>query len=200
MDGAAVVLMPRLAHREMVCASDDTVERIEELQGSLGEGPSVEAFDSGGSVLVADVAADDGTRWPMFAEAIGVTSVGSIFSFPLQIGVIRLGVMDLYRREPAPLTRDEFAAALRVSELVTSAILTSADGGSENWTNERWLEQSSLSRDINQATGMVLAQLEVTAEEALVRLRAHAFSQDRRIGDVARDVVARRLRFDPDAA
>ena len=90
----------------------------------------MEAFDSGGSVLVADVAADDGTRWPMFTEAIAATPIGSMFSFPLQIGVIRMGVMDLYRREPAPLTRDDFAAALRVSELVTNAILTSADGGS----------------------------------------------------------------------
>jgi hypothetical protein len=34
---------------------------------------------------------------------------------------------------------------------------------------------------------------------ALVRLRAYAYAHDRRLRDVAADVVARRLRFEPDA-
>jgi hypothetical protein len=42
---------------------------------------------------------------------------------------------------------------------------------------------------------MVAAQLDVSLAEALVRLRAHAFGHDRRLTDVAQDVVARKLRF-----
>jgi hypothetical protein len=42
---------------------------------------------------------------------------------------------------------------------------------------------------------MVLAQLDIPAQDALVRLRAHAFAQGRPLGEVARDVVARRLVF-----
>ena len=45
---------------------------------------------------------------------------------------------------------------------------------------------------------MVIVQLGVTAAVALVRLRAYAYSHERRLRDVAADVVARRLRFDPD--
>ena len=44
---------------------------------------------------------------------------------------------------------------------------------------------------------MITVQLGVTAAVALVRLRAFAYAHDRRLRDVARDVVARRLRFDP---
>ena len=43
---------------------------------------------------------------------------------------------------------------------------------------------------------MIAAQLEVSVGDALIRLRAHAFGNDRPLTDVARDVVARRLRFD----
>ncbi len=49
---------------------------------------------------------------------------------------------------------------------------------------------------VHQAAGMVAAQLEVSVAEALVRLRAHAFGNDRPLAAVARDVVARALRFE----
>jgi hypothetical protein len=45
---------------------------------------------------------------------------------------------------------------------------------------------------------MITVQLGVNAEIAFARLRAHAFAHNRRLRDVARDVVARRLRFEPD--
>jgi hypothetical protein len=43
---------------------------------------------------------------------------------------------------------------------------------------------------------MVAAQLDVSVGQALIRLRAYAFGNDRPLTDVTRDVVARRLRFD----
>jgi hypothetical protein len=46
---------------------------------------------------------------------------------------------------------------------------------------------------------MITVQLGVSVAVALIRLRAHAYAHDRRLRDVAGDVVARRLRFDPDA-
>jgi hypothetical protein len=52
--------------------------------------------------------------------------------------------------------------------------------------------------EVHQATGMILAQLGVPAQEAFVRLRAHAFATRRPLDDVARDVVARRLVFTQD--
>ncbi len=60
-----------------------------------------------------------------------------------------------------------------------------------------WLNRSQLRHtEVYQATGMVMAQLAVTPETALRMLRAYAFVHDRAIDEVARDVVARRLRFD----
>ncbi len=50
---------------------------------------------------------------------------------------------------------------------------------------------------VHQAAGMVAVQLGTPVGEALVRLRAHAFANERSLTDVARDVVARELRFDP---
>lgn len=50
---------------------------------------------------------------------------------------------------------------------------------------------------IHQAAGMMSVQLDVTVEQALVRLRAHAFRTGTPLAEIARRVVGLRLRFDP---
>lgn len=62
-----------------------------------------------------------------------------------------------------------------------------------------WAELNTLFRaEVSQATGMLVAQLDVDPAEALVRLRAHAYSTARSATDVARDILDRRLRLDAD--
>ena len=51
---------------------------------------------------------------------------------------------------------------------------------------------------VHQTAGMVAARLHVSVGRALIRLRAHAFGCGRPVTAVARDVVARQLRFGPD--
>jgi hypothetical protein len=52
--------------------------------------------------------------------------------------------------------------------------------------------------EIDQATGMLTEQLGVNVTDAFVRLRAYVYVNDLRLADVARDIVARRLRLFPD--
>lgn len=62
-----------------------------------------------------------------------------------------------------------------------------------------WAELNTLSRtEVSQATGMLVAQLEVEPAEALVRLRAHAYATGRSVTDVARDILDRRLKLEAD--
>jgi hypothetical protein len=51
--------------------------------------------------------------------------------------------------------------------------------------------------ELFQAQGMVMVQLGITIGEAMARMRAYAYAENRRLGEVARDIVARQLRFDP---
>ena len=59
-------------------------------------------------------------------------------------------------------------------------------------------ENSYSRREVHQATGMVLAQLDVTADDAILLLRAHAFSSGRSVREIANEVVERRLEFESD--
>ena len=57
---------------------------------------------------------------------------------------------------------------------------------------------TSYRAEIDQATGMLTEQLGVSITDAFVRLRAYAYANDIQLADVARDIVARRLRLFPD--
>jgi len=89
-----------------------------------------------------------------------------------------------------------------VADIITMVLLSHAPpavpAGVDANDLDAWWAPLSSSREIHQATGMIVAQLAVPPDMAYLRLQAYAFSQGRVLMDVARDVVARRVRFDPD--
>lgn len=199
VDGAAISLLTASTLRETLYATDATAELLEDLQFSLGEGPCVDAATSGGPVLIADLNDPAQTsRWPMYAAAVvDQARVSAVFTFPLQWGPINLGVLDLYRRDPGPLSSAQVRDAISASDaaaLMLLALRTDPDPeGDEVW-DRSWSKRA----EIHQATGMVIAQLGINPTDAFARLRAHAFTEGVSLSDVARDVVARRLHFTED--
>ena len=107
---------------EVLTASDKVAERVEWAQVTLGEGPGVDAVSSGGPVAVPNLAHADG-RWPMFMSEVADSGIGAMYALPLQVGAIKVGVLDLYCDAGAPLGRRDFADAVAVSDLVTAILL-----------------------------------------------------------------------------
>jgi hypothetical protein len=137
-------------------------------------------------------------RWPGYAPAAYDAGVRAVFAFPLQVGAGRLGVLDVFRGRPGSLSADELRQALAFADV---AVITLLDGQAQAHPGAaaEGLDEAMDSRaELFQAQGMVMVQLGISLTEALVRMRAHAFAEGRPLADVARDVVARRLRFDRD--
>lgn len=206
VDGAVLSLLTATVSRTTLWASDATAELIEELQFTLNEGACMEAAATGRPVLVPDLHhTTDTARWPMFAAAVAEQSkVRALFALPLQWGTVNLGVLDLYRLTPGGLAPAQYRDALSAADVAALMMLgqrtdpTLAGRGEpgDGPAAGSWLTETSNHRaEVHQATGMVLAQLGISATEALARLRAHAFAEHRLLVDVARDVVSRRLRF-----
>lgn len=192
--GMGLAVMTTLPARGARFVSDPTSARIEELQFTLGEGPCVDAFSQGHPVLAADLTLrEHRLRWPAFTEGAVAAGVLAVFALPLCIGAIRLGVIDLYRDTPGPLTDGELSEALVFADTAALLLLAEDHGDGALWTEQA---ENGYQAVVHQATGMVMAQLRSTVPEAFVRLRAYAYAQERSVVDVARDVVNRRLRFD----
>jgi hypothetical protein len=199
VDGAAISLLTAAAARQTLAATDATAELLEDQQFTLNEGACMEAARTGNPVLVGDLRhSGEVERWPVFAAAVMERSaVRAVFALPLQWGAVNLGVLDLYRLQPGALDdaqlRDAIAAA-DAAALMMLGLRTDPDQGGGGWLDHAVAHRA----EIHQAAGMVSVQLDVTTDEALARMRAHAFVHDRLLIDVARDVVARRLMFTED--
>ena len=124
----------------------------------------------------------------------------AVFGFPLQVGAVRLGALNLYRDRPGPLTDDQHADALVMADVAAQAVLVMQANAPPGSLAAELEAAATSTSSCTKPSGMVAAQLEVSVGQALIRLRAYAFGNDRPLIEVAEDVVARRLRFDAPAA
>ncbi len=195
--GAGLMLMSG-GGRSLGCVgvSDRVTEAVEQVEYTVGEGPCVAAFRSAAPVLDADLSDDGIVGWPEFRRGALAAGVCAAFGFPLLIGRLCIGALNLYHDRSGALTDDQFADALVVAQLVSRTLLdwqADAAQGTVAWQLERAPNHRV---EVHQATGRISAQAGISLADALVLLRAYAFSNDQPIGEVATDVAAGRLRFD----
>ena len=196
MSGAGIMLMSGDLPVGSACTTNDVSALIEELQFTLGEGPCVDAFHEDWPVLEPDLADPITSRWPAFGPPALAAGARAVFGFPLRVGAVRLGALNLYRDRPGPLTDDQYEDALLLAGVAAWAVLAAQANAPPGGLAAELEAAADLRLSVHQATGMVSAQLGVSIAAALIRLRAYAFAIDRPISEVADDVVSRRLTLD----
>jgi hypothetical protein len=195
--GAGISMVTAEGHRGVICATDGVAVRIEDLQFTLGEGACVDAVQVGAPVMVADLNEPGDIiveRWPAFMEGATAAGARAVFAFPLRIGAITVGALDLYRDRPGDLTASQLPGALMAADAAALSLLYLGTGRHDSFADDstgRWAYQMQ----VHQATGMIKVQAGVPIEEAFLMLRARAFAAERPVTEVARDVVERELRF-----
>jgi GAF domain-containing protein len=194
--GAGIMLMSGDVPRGSVCTTDAVSAVIEQLQYELGEGPCVDACRLDRPVLEPCLAEPVTPRWLAFSGPALRAGVRAVFGFPLQVGAVRLGALNLYRDRPGPLDDDQHADALVMADVAAQTVLLLQADAPPGKVASELDAGADFHLVVHQAAGMVAVQLDVTVAHALIRLRGYAFGNDRALADVARDVVARTLRFD----
>jgi ANTAR domain/GAF domain len=192
---AAVTIMVSDLERQTLFAGDEVIRTFELAQFGVGEGPSLQAFRSGRPVLIPDVSAPwVRARWVGLGEALAGLDMTSVFCLPMQLGAISVGVCALYSPAAARLDKDEVAMVLEAVEMATLVLLQLRGHNRNENLVGRWLEVDGLGRRaVHQATGMLMVQLGLSAEDAFARLRGHCFAAGRDIEQVAGDIVHQRF-------
>lgn len=201
VDSAAISLVDEGESRGTFGASDDGARLLDSLQFTAGEGPCLETARTMVPVLVSDLRAQDEPRWPAFKDAAERAGVRAVFAFPVQVGRIALGALDLFRSVPGSLSVAQMTDALLIADAAAQILLDLIDerngiAGRDD-PLEQWAQVATLARsDVYRATGMIMAQLDISPAEALVRLRAYAFVHELTAIEVAELVTSRRLRLE----
>jgi hypothetical protein len=191
--GAAVSTIGQVLGSETLAATDSIAARLDELQFDLGEGPCWDAMRSANPVLVPTIRSTGPARWPAFTESVVKDGVISVFAFPLGVGPLRFGAVDLYSAAPVSLSDEQAEQAGRMADVVSRHVLRRAltsigveDGEAVSAYSRRL---------VHQASGVVLAQIDVSADDARLVIQGQAFASSRPMMDVAQDIIDGRVRF-----
>jgi len=195
MTGAGIMLLTGDTPQGSVCTTNDVSALIEELQYTLGEGPCIDAHRLHAAVIEPNLAAPSTARWAEFSRSALDAGVRAVFGFPVSVGDVHVGALNLYRDRPGPLTDDQHADAVILANVAARSIIGMQADAAPGAIAPALEASGNFRFVVHQASGMVAAQLDVPVAEALVRLRARAFGSGRSVSDIAADVVARRLRF-----
>jgi ANTAR domain len=196
VSGVAVAIRGGFVASEPLCVTDPLSRRLEELQLTLGEGPTLEVLAGARAILIEDL--DTRVylaRWPLFAPHAVDIGARAIFALPLRIGAVRGGVLALYVDRPGRLSTKHLSEAWVFAELALELLVDKQHGIAKDGDplTSGYFETQPV---VHQATGMISVQLSSSVGEAFIRLRARAFADNRPLSELATEVVARRIRFD----
>jgi hypothetical protein len=178
-----------------LCVSNERMAALEDSQYTLGEGPCYDAFHAGRPVHAPRLDPIELVRWPSFVEVANDAGIGAAFAYPLAIKGARVGVLTLYQDAVGELSAAQNDDSIALSEVLTEMVLSLQDAAPVGELAAELEEAVTYRAEIHQAAGMVSIQLQMPVAEALVRIRAHAFSTSQSVGVVAADIVSRRLRL-----
>ena len=186
-DGA-ISLGASLSQRSVLCSTSDYAARFEDAQDLTHQGPGIDAVRAGEPVvcLTRD---DRSRRWPGLVGILPVARAGAVAAFPMRPAASVVGALTLHYSDPP--TEISVPEVQFLVDTVGSAIL----GGlpADPSRDLVWIERDRVS----QATGMVIAQLDLDPADALAVLRAHAFAQNATLLDVSQQVLDRVIDFSP---
>ncbi len=166
--------------------TDPEAPEIDTAQYASGSGPCLDAFHTGRILQIADTATEE--RWPEFCARAGAGGIRSTLSLPLVVGDTSLGALNLDSREPNGFS--EHATAL-VFAAQAAVLLANSQA---YWAADRLSSQLEIALTsraaIEQAKGILMAKHGVGAEEAFELLRTESNATNRKLREVAADLIS----------
>jgi GAF domain-containing protein len=161
--------------------SDEALNRIDELQFTLKEGPCFDALHNQETVVSRDLATD--SRWPrwgpLVAKEIGVVSIAS---YRLFTTADTLGALNLYSRRPDAFDTDDIYNGQALAAHVAVALAASQ--------NVAHLELAVVNRTvIGQAEGILMERFQIPADQAFAVLRRVSQHRNVKLNQVAEELV-----------
>jgi len=190
-EAAGVMLAGPRGGLRLIASSDERMRLLElfELQGA--QGPCLDAFSSGRPVQAS--AADSRARWPVFAPRACGAGFQVMCAVPLRVRAQVIGALNLFRGSHEPFTGTEIEVAQAMAEMAAIGLIQ------ERALRERNLLTGQLQAALNgrviieQAKGMLAEYLTITVDDAFTLLRSYARDFNRKLSEVAMDVVDRKI-------
>jgi GAF domain-containing protein len=186
--GAGVMMIDDSTMLCAVAATDDAAFLLETLQEEQGRGPCVDALTFDKVICTADLATDE--RWPGLVPELPDAGVRAVLGLPIHTARMPVGSLNVYRNQPGEWSAAEIDA-LRAYSTVIEGVLHAALQVRERGQVAEQLQHALDHRvDIDRAVGVIMGREGIDAVSAFNQLRDVARSSQRRVADVAAELLA----------
>jgi transcriptional regulator with GAF, ATPase, and Fis domain len=191
-DAAGVILTDLRGHLHVVASTSDEAQLLELLELQNDAGPCLDCFATGRSVVNLGLTEAE-SRWPEFSRAAALAGFRSTHALPLRLRDTVVGAMNLFCRREVQLGEDDITLGQALADVATIGLLQ------ERAVRESELLAEQLQGALNsrilveQAKGVLLASAGLEVDQAFQLMRRYSRHHNRRLNDVAQDVVDRVL-------
>jgi transcriptional regulator with GAF, ATPase, and Fis domain len=189
VDAAGLLLADQRGHLQLIASSNEHVRVLELFQLQNDEGPCLEAYATGVRVSTADLHVN-GNQWARFASAATNAGFSAVDALPMRLRSQVIGALNLFRAEPGELSVTALRNAQALVDVATIGLLQERAIRHQEIVTEQLQTALNSRVVIEQAKGLVAERLGVNMEVAFAALRGYARTQNRKLGDVARMVIA----------
>ena len=191
VDAAGLLVTDQRGELRLMAASSEQARLLELFQLQYARGPCLDCFGDGEVVHCSDVYGARARRsWPRFAQQARGRGFGAVSALPLRLRGEVIGALDLFRKTPGDLPADTLALGQALADMATIGLLHErAVRGGQLLTGQ--LQTALNSRIvIEQAKGVLAERHGWSMDEAFTRLRGYARNHNRRLAEVAQEVVS----------
>jgi GAF domain-containing protein len=187
--GAAGLMLVSVEGDLRVMASSSEAVRVLELfELQSQDGPCLDCYRTGRPVVNQDLAVANG-RWPRFAAEALAAGICAVHALPMRLRGNIIGALNLFHTEPTQMRDADVEAAQALADVATIAVLQHRAALEAQVLNEQLNHALNSRIVIEQAKGVIAERERLDMEHAFARLRTHARNHNRRLADVARDVI-----------
>jgi GAF domain-containing protein len=179
-----------LDDRQMLCAVAATDARgrlLEDLQEKTGHGPCVDALTLDRVTTTSDLAVDD--RWPQLIPELPSAGIRAVLGVPIRANSVAVASLNVYRDQPHVWDESDIAALTAYGGIIEGLLRTALQARE----HEELAQQLQHALDhrvvIERAVGVLMGRQRVDAVTAFNQLRQRARSAERKVADVASEVL-----------
>jgi GAF domain-containing protein len=188
IDAAGILLGDAKGELHVFASSSEQTRLLELLQVEADVGPCLEAYRSGHPVMAADLMADK-DKWPAFAERADEYGLSAVTALPLRLRNERIGALNLFRTQTGLMDAADVAVAQALADVATIGILHQRVLTQSELVNQQLQTALNTRLIIEQAKGVLAERGAMDMDRAFNVLRSHARKNNRKLADLARDVV-----------
>lgn len=189
---AGLLLADAAGRLRVMASSSERSDALDLLQLQNEEGPCFECFHRGEPVSSQDLRREDG-RWPTFAGAARDRGFRSVQALPMRVRGSTVGALNLFRAELGAILERDVPLAQGMADIAAVALLQERAVRESQGVTQQLQNALSSRVVIEQAKGVLAERAQISVDAAFAYLRDYARNSNRRLGEIAAEVVDGRL-------